>query len=57
MADVVMFCYRDEYYNPETEERNILEIIVAKNRNGTVGTEKVAWLPQFQKVADLDFCR
>ena len=56
-ADIVMFCYRDEYYNPETEERNILEIIVAKNRNGTVGTEKVAWLPQFQKVADLDFCR
>ena len=53
MADIVMFTYRDEYYNPDTEERNIMEVIVGKNRNGCTGTEKIAWLPKYQRVAEL----
>lgn len=53
-ADIVAFTYRDEYYNAETEERGIMEIIIGKQRNGPTGTVKVAWLPQYQKVCDLD---
>lgn len=52
-ADIVIFCYRDEYYYAETEDKNILEIIIGKNRNGATGTEKVAWIPQYQRVTDL----
>ena len=39
-ADVVMFIYRDEYYNPESDQRGMAEIIVAKHRNGPVGTHE-----------------
>lgn len=53
-ADVVMFLYRDEYYNIETEDKNIAECIIAKNRNGQVGTAKLAWLGQIQRFGDLD---
>ena len=53
-ADIVTFVYRDEYYNKETEERRIMEIIIGKNRNGSTGTEKVAWIPEYQKVTDLE---
>lgn len=53
-ADLVMFTYRDEYYNAETEEKGIMEIIIGKQRNGPTGTVKVAWLPQYQKVSDID---
>lgn len=53
-ADVVMFLYRDEYYNKETEDRNIGEVIIAKQRNGPVGTVKLAWLGQFSKFGNLD---
>ncbi|ERK28657.1 replicative DNA helicase [Clostridium intestinale] len=53
-ADVVMFLYRDEYYNKETEERNVGECIIAKQRNGPVGTVKLAWLGQFSKFGNLD---
>lgn len=53
-ADIVMFLYRDEYYNKETEDRNIAECIFAKNRNGKVGTVKLAWLGQYQKFGTLD---
>ena len=53
-ADIVLFLYRDEYYNAESEERNIAECIFAKNRNGKVGTVKLAWLGQFQKFGNLD---
>lgn len=53
-ADIVMFLYRDEYYNKGTEEKNIAECIFAKNRNGKVGTVKLAWLGQFQKFGTLD---
>lgn len=48
-ADVVMFLYRDEYYNPDTEEKNIAEVIIAKQRNGPVGTIKLVWLPNYTK--------
>lgn len=53
-ADLVMFLYRDEYYDPETEEKNIAELIISKQRNGPVGTVKLAWLGQYSKFARLD---
>ncbi|MBU3171378.1 replicative DNA helicase [Clostridium estertheticum] len=53
-ADVVMFLYRDEYYNNETEDKNIAECIIGKQRNGRVGTIKLAWLGQYQMFANLD---
>ena len=53
-ADLVMFLYRDEYYNKETEEKNVAECIIAKQRNGPTGTVKLAWLGQFSKFGRLD---
>lgn len=53
-ADLVMFLYRDEYYNKETEDKNIGECIIAKQRNGPVGTVKLAWLGQYSKFGNLD---
>lgn len=53
-ADVVMFLYRDEYYNKETEEKGIGECIIAKQRNGPVGTVKMAWIGAHSKFADLE---
>ncbi|HEY8805552.1 MAG TPA: replicative DNA helicase [Clostridium sp.] len=53
-ADLVMFLYRDEYYNEETEDKNVAELIIAKQRNGPVGTVKLAWIGQFSKFARLD---
>ncbi|ABR37185.1 MULTISPECIES: replicative DNA helicase [Clostridium] len=53
-ADIVMFLYRDEYYNKETEDKNIGECIMAKQRNGPVGTVKLAWLGQYSKFGNLD---
>ncbi len=52
-ADVVMFIHREAYYNPETEDKNIGEIIVAKQRNGPLNTVKVAWLSEYTTYADL----
>ena len=51
-ADVVMFIYRDDYYHKDTEEKNVAEIIVAKQRNGSVGTVKLTWLEQYTKFAN-----
>lgn len=51
-ADVVMFIYREDYYNHDTEKKNISEIIVAKQRNGPVGTVELAWLPELTKFAN-----
>jgi len=51
-ADLVMFIYRDEYYNPQSEKPNIAEIIVGKNRSGPVGTVDLLWMPQFTKFAN-----
>lgn len=48
-ADIVMFIYRDDYYNPESEQTNIAEIIIAKNRSGPVGTTELLWMPNFTK--------
>jgi replicative DNA helicase len=54
-ADVVIFLYRDEYYNPETEDKGILETIVAKQRDGETGTIKLAWKPEVQTIGNLDY--
>lgn len=48
-ADVVMFLYRDEYYHPDTEKKNIGEVNIAKQRNGPTGTIELVWLGQFTK--------
>jgi replicative DNA helicase len=50
-----MFLYRDEYYNAETEDKGIVELIVAKQREGKLGRIKHAWMPQYQRIANLDF--
>lgn len=52
-SDIVMFLYRDDYYNPETEKKNVAEIIIAKNRQGSTGTIELAWLPEYTKFANL----
>ena len=53
-ADVVMFIYRDDYYNLDSEEPGVTEIIIGKQRNGPTGTIKLAWLSQFTKFANLE---
>ena len=52
-ADLVMFIYRDDYYRPETDKKNIAEIIIAKHRNGSTGTVELVWLGQYTKFANL----
>ncbi|MEE1200798.1 MAG: replicative DNA helicase [Christensenellales bacterium] len=52
-ADVVMFIHREDYYDPETEEKNIAEIIVAKQRNGSLGTVKLGWKGEYTWFFDL----
>jgi len=54
-ADSVMFLYRDEYYNENTEDKGVAECIVAKNRHGETGTVKMQWIPQFQTFADREW--
>ncbi|MFT3984447.1 MAG: replicative DNA helicase [Lachnospiraceae bacterium] len=51
-ADVVMFLYRDDYYNKETEKKNIAEVIIAKQRNGPIGTIELVWMPDYTKFAN-----
>lgn len=53
-ADVVMFIYRDDYYHEDSEEKGVAEIIIAKQRNGPIGTVKLAWQPQFTRFANLE---
>ena len=53
-ADIVMFLYRDEYYNKETEDKNVAECILAKQRNGPVGTVKMAFIGALSKFGNLD---
>ena len=53
-SDIVMLLYRDEYYNKDTEYKNIAECIIAKHRNGEVGNIKLAWIGQHSKFANLD---
>ena len=52
-ADIVMFLYRDEYYHKDSEEKGIAEVIIGKQRHGSVGTVKLAWLPNYTKFANL----
>ena len=54
-ADVVMFIYRDDYYNHDSEKKGVAEIIIAKQRNGPIGTVELAWLPEFTKFANLQY--
>ncbi len=53
-ADVIFMLYRDEYYNKESEEKNIAELIINKNRNGETKTIKLGWIGQYQRFATLD---
>ena len=52
-ADVVMFLYRDEVYNPETEHRNEAEVIIAKHRNGPTGTSRLVFVPKFTRFENM----
>ena len=53
-ADVVMFIYRDDYYNKDSDIKGIAEINIAKQRNGPIGTINLVWLPQFTKFANME---
>ena len=52
-ADVVMFLYRDDYYHKDTEQKNVAEVIVAKQRNGPIGTVNLVWLPNYTKFVNM----
>ena len=54
-ADEVLFLYRDEYYNENTEDKGVAECIVSKNRHGEVGTVKLQWVPQYQTFTDREW--
>ncbi len=57
-ADIVMFLYRDEYYNPDTtEERGVAECIIAKNRHGEVGKVKLSWQGEYTRFSTMEFYR
>ena len=51
-ADIVMFLYRDDYYNQESEQKNIAEVIIAKHRAGPTGTVELLWMPSYTKFAN-----
>ena len=53
-ADIVMFLYRDDYYNPDSEKKNIAEIILAKHRAGSTGTVELLWLGNYTKFANIE---
>jgi replicative DNA helicase len=54
-ADLIMMLYRDEYYDPESPDKGIAEVIVTKNRNGPTGTVKLLFEPQYQRFSDATF--
>ncbi|MCM1542962.1 MAG: replicative DNA helicase [Blautia sp.] len=56
-ADVVMFLYRDDYYNHDSDRKGIQEVIIAKQRNGPIGTVELAWLPEYTRFANLEHSR
>src|SRR5690606_7917541 len=57
-ADIVMFVYRDDYYNPDTtKEPGVAEVIVGKNRAGETGTAKLAWIGAYTSFENLAFDR
>ena len=53
-ADVVMFLYRDDYYHKDSEKKGISEVIIAKQRNGPIGTVELVWLPEYTKFANME---
>ena len=53
-ADVVMFIYLDDNYNKDTDKKGIAEIIIAKQRNGPIGTVELVWLPDYTKFANME---
>ena len=53
-ADIVMFLYREGYYDPDTEEHNLAECIIAKNRHGETGTVELQWLPEYTTFTSID---
>jgi replicative DNA helicase len=53
-ADIVAFLYRDDYYDRQSEKKNIIEIIIAKQRNGAIGTVELVFLKNFNKFVSLD---
>ena len=53
-ADIVMFLYRDDYYNEESENKNIAEVILAKNRSGSIGTAELLWMSSYTKFANIE---
>jgi replicative DNA helicase len=54
-ADVVMFIYRDDYYNPDTEKRHITEVIVSKQRNGPTGKVELYFMDRFNKFVNVSY--
>ena len=53
-ADIVLFLYRDDYYNEDSEKHNIAECIVAKNRHGETGKVELRWMPEYTQFSTLD---
>ncbi len=53
-ADIVMFLYRDDYYNKESEKKNVAEVIIAKHRAGSTGTVELLWLGNYTKFANIE---
>ena len=56
-ADIVLFIFRDEYYNPDSEKKGVAEVIVAKQRSGPTGPVELAWLSQYTKFGNLEYQR
>ena len=53
-SDIVIFLYRDDYYNEDTEKKNVAEVILAKHRGGSTGTVELLWLGNYTKFANLE---
>ena len=53
-ADVVMFLYRDDYYHKDSDMKGVAEVIIAKQRNGPIGTINLVWLPDYTKFMNYD---
>lgn len=56
-ADIVIFLYRDDYYNEDSEDRGLAEVIIAKQRSGSTGTVKLGWLGSYTKFVNTDLHR
>ena len=56
-ADVVLFIYREERYNPDTEQKGVAEVIIGKQRNGPIGTVKLTWINEYARFENREFRR